>query len=798
MKMIHKLSIAALAISALACAQIEDPNVPQLNENTIVFTATVPTRTAIAEDDKTVTWVAGDEVKFVWEGGETVATAAGDGASTTFTVQVDENVNEIYAVYPVDACAGLVDGEVTLNFSNQLTGGEFSKADICVAKAVKNGDSWNKGLNFKNVACLLKVGVTTDDITRVQVQAVGLEVIAGTLPVSIDDDGQLVLGGAEGDKNTVNMAVSGAGNYYITVLPNVEMASGFRVNCFKGEEQMTPFYYPGSFTTACGQIIKLSEIESRLGQYYVTPEGAGTKTGQSWSNAMDTQTFVDFVENADNFFVLRNAVVNFSAEEFDFGNYLMPSFDGHGEVPFTLQGTKNGEAMTTFVGRSGDNAGMLWPKTSANVTVKNVRFTGADGNSNRSAIRINTSSAKLTLDGCEFIDNKTSGNGACINVYKDVPLVIKNCLFQDNYGWGAALYIDKSCSDINVTFEDTQIIENTGNPVWGCNANTVTFERVLFKDNITTPEDGGSAVAIEGSGIYTFTDTEFIGNVCDLTSNTQKGGVVMILTDNAEARFNRCLFDGNVTNRTVSKNEASAAVVNSRNASTFYFNACEFKENSSGTGNSTGFYGGLKGTVIATYKAATIAMNNCYVHDNYGGRNSDDIAWIYIDNASAKFIMSNTTVIGDQTRYGYDSPKNKKGVIRLQQDCYSHVYNSIICSKYEDGKSIGCGVAIEINSLYNKTSPGLDEDTVWKTDTGSGHDYYASTDCFGGLKGYMWNGQMTGTNSEVLAPTSDINSAIQNADEGFYNWLAEIGALGTDIDGKTRGTLSSPGCYQAN
>jgi hypothetical protein len=57
---------------------------------------------------------------------------------------------------------------------------------------------------------------------------------------------------------------------------------------------------------------------------------------------------------------------------------------------------------------------------------------------------------------------------------------------------------------------------------------------------------------------------------------------------------------------------------------------------------------------------------------------------------------------------------------------------------------------------------------------------------------------MTGTNSDVLAPTADINSALQSADADFYAWLNEIGALGKDIKGKSRGTTSSPGCYQAN
>jgi hypothetical protein len=56
---------------------------------------------------------------------------------------------------------------------------------------------------------------------------------------------------------------------------------------------------------------------------------------------------------------------------------------------------------------------------------------------------------------------------------------------------------------------------------------------------------------------------------------------------------------------------------------------------------------------------------------------------------------------------------------------------------------------------------------------------------------------MTGTNSTMLAPTADVNSAIQTADSDFHSWLQGVGALGVDINGKSRGTTSYPGCYQA-
>ena len=60
----------------------------------------------------------------------------------------------------------------------------------------------------------------------------------------------------------------------------------------------------------------------------------------------------------------------------------------------------------------------------------------------------------------------------------------------------------------------------------------------------------------------------------------------------------------------------------------------------------------------------------------------------------------------------------------------------------------------------------------------------------------MWNGTLTGTNSNMLAPTADVNSAIQAADAAFHSWLTGVGALGKDFKGKDRGTTSWPGCYQ--
>ncbi|MBR6306350.1 MAG: hypothetical protein IKR38_06210, partial [Bacteroidales bacterium] len=166
-------ALTALAVISIACEK-EIPQEPQeqtipAKSNVVVFTANVPTKTTIDANDQVVSWTAGDVVKFVWEGGSTTATASSSGSSTTFSVEVGEGIDELYAVYPADAGGSYDSGNVNVHFNGSRTDGSFAANDICVAKAVKNGDTWSTTLAFKNVACLLKVGVTDSEVTKIQV-----------------------------------------------------------------------------------------------------------------------------------------------------------------------------------------------------------------------------------------------------------------------------------------------------------------------------------------------------------------------------------------------------------------------------------------------------------------------------------------------------------------------------------------------------------------------------------------------------------------------------------------------------
>ncbi|MCR5325717.1 MAG: right-handed parallel beta-helix repeat-containing protein [Bacteroidales bacterium] len=857
-----------MAVLSAACEkEIPQEQPVPADSNVVVFTANVPTKTVIDSNDEVVTWAAGDEVKFVWAGGSTTAAASSAGASTTFSVEIGDGITELYAVYPASAGGSYDSGNVNVHFNGSRTDGTFAANDICVAKAVKTGDTWSTTLAFKNVACLLKVGVTASDITKIQVMGGRntdeAQAISGYLPVGIDGSGDPVFGTATDTGGTVSVTISGPGDYYIPVMPDVVLSNGFRIGYFKGEEQLTPFFYNGSFTTERGKIVKLTDLDSKAGQYYVTPSGAGTKAGQSWSNAMGVTEFKTFVTDQDNHFLLKGSTLHFSADEFSFGDdYLELDYPDHGNVAFTLEGTMTASDTTTFLGRTNTSevkAGVLAPKHNSYITVKNVKFTGTNGASNSSAIRLNNGAKELTLDHCYFRNNQTSGQGASIVLFNDCALTVKNCSFSGNTGQGGAIFVKNASATVVV--EDSEIKDNTKGAFRSEEASTIEITRTNFTGNYG--EDySGPALRFGGSTTVTVTDCNFVGNHCtsgagtiavssknvnlsvtggkfegnyatgttdddsagaviydwggstvsftdvlfkenynSLGGNTKMAGIIRLGASSCVAQFNGCTFDGNYSYRNTEANNSLAAIIQNRQGGTkYYFNACEFLHNSSGLDNDR--KGGLYGMVIVAYSSCTIGMNNCSFHDNYGQRNPPEpqTTWLHLSNISNTFILSNSTIIGDAQRtplMGGAVHNDHWSVLKLDTTGNYYLLNDIICSKYSDGCGIWCGQSnTSINSYYTKMSPEGDGRAVWTNDTGAGYNYYSAY--LGNYDNtYVWNGAFSsGTNKNSFAATADVNTEIQNADADFYAWLNSIGALGKDINGNNRGATSWPGCYQ--
>ena len=902
MKSFRKIGLLALALSAVACGLPDEwdntpytphPVTPEPEEPGVVeFTATVPTKTSLDEESGSVTWVAGDEVRFVWNGGSAVAAAKSAGQETKFKVKVAEGIDELYAVYPASVKTTFVDGQLTLAFPKELVGTAYADADISVSRSVLTDGAWNTTLVFKKAASYVKVGVVDESVTSLDLNAPN-SALAGILPVSIDANGEIVCGTPAETSSTLSMTVPAPGVYWFPVLPNANIEGGMNVTLHKGETETEALTTDTELTVlARGEMLSFSQPEVFTGKFYVSPAGAGSKTGLSVLSPMSAEAFKAMVTDPARIEEFNGKIFSFSGNSFSFGDdYLIFDYpDYQGEVHIIMEGVASEDLSTVFNGRKSsesNKAGVLWPQHNAYLTVRNVKFTKTDGKGNAAAIRVASGGEALTLENCVFDGNRTGGQAASIAVFAAAKVLVKGCTFVNNAGTGSALFVNSADAEVRIEnslikggnsivirtqnaktmdIVDTEITGVSATTIYNTNMGTFTAERVLWKNNHAV-DDSGTAAFVEGAGEYMFKDCEFIGNTADwrggalcfsnstasleiiggkfegnctvatdLSSSTSSyggsaiqltapitvditdvqflnnysdlgtkvnaGGVIFPYDDGAVVRCNNCLFDGNYAFRSNTDNTPCPAIAAVRKAATMYFNDCEFKNNASGVYDGNGSRYGM---LMGVHAGATVAFNNCYMHDNYGGRNADGLDWIYVDNADAKFIVSNSTIIGDPMRKvdataapELPAPEGgtpKKGVIHINKDANLYFMNNIMCSP-TDGKAIYFAEQTAVESaMYNKTSP-VNEYCNWGTDTGSGHDYYANATCFGGLNGYMWNGTLTGTNSNVLAPTADVNSAIQAADAAFHSWLTGVGALGKDFQGKDRGTTSWPGCYQ--
>lgn len=904
MKSFVKFTTLAIAFAVAACTGVVDewdntpytpePVIPEPEDPSVVeFVANVATKTSLDESTGAVSWVAGDEVLFVWEGGSVTAAATTSGSETKFKVKVADGIDKLYAVYPASLKASVSNGQMILEFAKSLEGTTFDKADVSISSSVMAEGQWNTTLNFKKVASLVKVGVVDEAVNSLKVEVPG-EALTGKLPVSLDANSNIVFGIPSDTESSITMTIPAPGVYWVPMLPDVNISKGITVALIKGDSSSDTLTSDSELTVlGRGDIIAFSQPEQFTGKYYVSPAGAGSKTGLSVLSPMDVETFMAMVTDPARIEEFNGKVFSFSANNFSFGDdYLIFDYpDYQGEVNIILEGVASENVSTVFNGRTSsesNKAGVLWPKHNAFLTVRNVKFTKTDGKGNSPAIRVASGGKALTVENCVFDGNKTAGNAASIAVYTDAKVLIKDCTFTNNTGNGSAFFVNNADSEVRIenalikggksiviraenakTMEivDSEISGVSATTIYNSNMGAFTAERVLWKNNHAV-DDSGTAAFVEGEGKYIFKDCEFIGNTADwrggalcfssstasleivggkfegnctvatdlgsstssyggsaiqltapitvditdvqflnnysdLGTKVNAGGVIFPYVDGAVVRCNNCLFDGNYAFRSNTDNTPCPAIAAVRKAVTMYFNGCEFKNNASGTYDGNGSRYGM---LMGVHTGSTIAFNNCYLHDNYGGRNADGLDWLYVDNADAKFIVSNSTIIGDPMRKvdataapELPTPEGgtpKKGVIHINKDASLHFMNNIMCSP-TDGKAIYFAEQTAVESaMYNKTSP-VNEYCNWGTDTGSGHDYYANTTCFGGLNGYMWNGTLSGTSSNMLAPTADVNAAIQSADTKFYSWLESVGALGKDIEGNSRGTTSYPGCYKA-
>lgn len=653
----HHLINLVFAISAsfiaFSCAkEIGNQNEMPGYENLVFSACGESVKTTIGTDCTSVSWVKDDQVKFVWgTTGEdsAVAAASASGASADFAIAVPEATSLMYAVSPAGSLSAY-DGEVVAINIPSETDGSFASANIALSK-IEKASVWPSSIIFKNATAVLKIDVTNEKITSLSVSAVGGEPLVGMLSAGINT-GEISLTPVEsGTASSANIAVNGVGSYYLAVIPGVTYTKGLRVDFTLSEGSLPSYYYnPATPLEATrGKIISFSSLDTRVGAYYVSVEGAGNKMGKSWENAMDIAAFKALVskketadESAAQAAQLKDSKIYFSAETFDMGDCVTVGFPGQSAaVPFEFVGKISGTDTTTFTGNNTHRL-LTVDGDYAALSISNIVFcnsTSASGG--QGAIRLQKTSAKLTLTDCVLRDNvNTAAAGAIFS--GNGTLVLNTCTIKNNQSTnGAGINID-------------------GNA-------TVTVNNCKFFGN--TASQYGGAIGFK-KGKLTINGGSFIGNTA-----TKQGGVVYVTTANAEASICNAEFISN--GKCTDTDEGQGGAIWSAGGAKTEISGCTFEKN-------TARVGGAIGCANDSSNSNIVTIDNCSFDKN----STTGVAGAVIMTSKGNFSISNCTFTGN-------TAGGNGGAIRGDQANATIALDNVV---FKDNVSSGNGGAMYIDN----------------------------------------------------------------------------------------------------
>lgn len=176
---------------AMSCVQDVVPGVPEAQEETVVFTASVDAATKTTLNGVNTEWVAGDKITIHNGTKGFVFTAKSSGAKSDFTYTGSDFSGEKFmAVYPSGTYTADVDKKtvkVNIPTWQQAKVGSWD-ANAAVGVAY----SENTSLAFKNATALLEFQVNTDKVTHVVFHGNNAEAITGDANVTLTDEGTKV------------------------------------------------------------------------------------------------------------------------------------------------------------------------------------------------------------------------------------------------------------------------------------------------------------------------------------------------------------------------------------------------------------------------------------------------------------------------------------------------------------------------------------------------------------------------------------------------------------------------------
>ena len=503
MKKLLYIFAAAAALATVSCVK---ENITEGGESTTIFYGqALDVKTAVI-DGHTV-WTATDNIKVFYNGTSVEAElkTGENTSSATFEAPVG-TATDYYAVYPASETAVMADGVMTVTLP-AVQNGSFGAGHVAVAKAD------NKTFTFVNVNAFLKMTLATAKYTRIVVESVGGQALAGDLGVSFADGTPVV---AETFQNSVSSVevtsetAFPAGDIYISVLPRVTHTQGILVSCYNGAEKVGAYLVDKPVITEPSVTLTFDVFEPD-GNYYVTAEGAGNKNGLSMENAMPVAKMVELLQKSASDAAVKvavdGAVFNIAAGEYVLAEEALALvYEAAEPVKFTFKA--DGEVVF-----SGNEAHSIMTISGADVTLEGITITKSVATEqNTGAIKVSGENSKLTLSKCKLVDNTVSGTKiVCggVAVTEGAELVVTECEAINNDAYSASVfYVDGA--DVSVT-------------------------ETLFDGNWTS--DDGGVMLLEGDQKSSFTNCDFTGNAA------YKHGMIRHAAGNTT--FTNCTFINN-------------------------------------------------------------------------------------------------------------------------------------------------------------------------------------------------------------------------------------------------------------
>lgn len=772
------------------------------------------TRTSIGElngGKREISWVKDDEIKIIYNNKSTTAKAETTGASTIFKANVDE-APAYYAVYPSSAATVAEDGswKVAIPAKQDVSGG-FGSAHYAAAVA-KDGN-----LAFRNLCGWLRFTIADQRIKSVLIRGNGEQFLAGNLAVTFDEEGNIASKTVSNGNSRIIVNVNGAGEYYVAVLPDVNLENGVGFRFYTSNEIVsenaieTGVFSSKALSVEQGKIVNLGGLDSRIvTDWWISPSGTGEgksadspAAGVEFLRAKLAQDVTsDKTRNGlAKGYGCMGITIHAAAGEYDFaGQEINITWPGHtSSVGTTILGAEG----TIF--KNTGSSRFFKIGESVDLKFENITFDGGNaGTENGGAIWQNDATAILAFKNCAFKNNKANNGGAIYMAGSN--MTSESTSFSDNTATTAAGAVGIAGTAELVSFTDCDFTSNTagkhGGALQNCGGEKtrLTVTGGTFSSNKTTDGSGGGGAAITFRGdkpsITIIDGVVFSGN-----SAGCQGGAVRVNTVNDISIKNSVISDNKALDGAGLYVGGAASVkidktqIRGNQSKTYaggiyvgadadvFMNACSIFGNS----NTTATAGARWGAAIFVHSVAkaNICLNNSSIADHITAATGSDTN---IDMQGGNLVFANSTMIASTTA----------GMLRIHTTALSGTFiNSVIVNK--DGKSINYnGPTGKLTSKYvlsgikqNAYNPTADIDKAGLTYANLGSPAFDAADHV-----YKWNGTMDV--EYPSAPTTDVvGGLIETANKSFYDWLLSVAALDVDQLGNSR-AVNRQGAYCGN